>query len=501
MQTLSSGREPFSAGSSPYREQPSTKISKWSISDLVTPAGASVSFLHHRYLHQTPIANIRHQVATADIEPDTVLFTIPRESVICTASSSLPSQLPNVFAPPEEQGDASGSADDESPASQDSWTRLILVMLHEYLRSPPGSQWQPYLDILPATFDTPMFWAAYELAELQASSVVSRIGAAEAENMIAAKIIPVVRANESVFFPSGVALSDEELVNLAGRIGSTIMAYAFDLEKDEDEEQDEDDEWVEDCEGKTELGMVPMADVLNADADFNAHINHETDALTAVSLRMIKAGEEILNYYGPLPNGELLRRYGYVTKAHQRWDVVELPWSLVEAALMEVLGASQAVWGKVVAQVDEEEVEDGFVIEWGSEDPDAEGHVDDKLEFHGLPEELAEQVKAFLKAGRKFEGSMAFKLSDSEARKEVYLRSVLRALELRLAEYPTTLEADLQLQEAANPSGRKGMALAVRIGEKSLLREAIRWTGAEVAKLNRDVEMSDEPAAKRQRKR
>lgn len=419
--------------------------------------------------------------------------------MICTANSALPAQLPDVFAPPDEQGDAEGSADDESPAAQDSWTRLILVMLHEYLQA-PESRWQPYLDILPATFDTPMFWDADELAELQASSVVSRIGAAEAENMIAAKIIPVVRANEAIFFPSGRVLSDEELMNLAGRIGSTIMAYAFDLEKDEEEEEEEDDEWVEDREGKTELGMVPMADVLNADADFNAHINHEADALTAVSLRKIRAGEEILNYYGPLPNGELLRRYGYVTKAHQRWDVVELPWSLVEAALMEVLGASQAVWGKVVAQVDEEEVEDGFVIEWGSEEPDAEGHVDDKLEFHGLPEELAEQVKAFLKAGRKFEGSMAYKISEPEARKEVFLRSVLRALELRMAEYPTTLEADLQTQEAEKPSGRKGMALAVRIGEKMLLREAIRWTAAEVAKLNRDVEMSDEPAAKRRKK-
>ncbi|OIW22524.1 SET domain-containing protein [Coniochaeta ligniaria NRRL 30616] len=440
-------------------------------------------------------------ITTADIEPDTVLFTIPRDSIICPANSALPAQLPDVFAPPEEQGASTeGDADDESPSSQDSWTRLILVMMYECFQS-PKSRWQPYLDILPTTFNTPMFWTSDELAELQASSVVSRIGAAEAENMIAAKIIPVVRANESIFFPSGGAPSDEELMNLAGRIGSTIMAYAFDLEKDEDEEENEEDEWVEDREGKTELGMVPMADVLNADADFNAHINHETDALTAVSLRKIRAGEEILNYYGPLPNGELLRRYGYVTDAHRRWDVVELSWSLVEAALMEVLGASEAVWGKVVAQVDDEEVEDGFVVEWGSEEPDAEGHVDDKLEFHGLPEELAEQVKAFLKVARKFEGSMAYKLSDSETRKEVYLRSVLRALELRMAEYPTTLEADLQQQQAENPPGRKGMALAVRIGEKTLLREAIRWTGAEVAKLNRDVEMSDEPAAKRQRKR
>lgn len=431
-----------------------------------------------------------------------MLFTIPRSSILCVANSALTTQIPDVFPGVDEQGtaDDEGNADDENPASQDSWTRLILVMMYEYFQ-PGKSQWQPYLDVLPQTFNTPMFWSADELVELQASSVVSRIGVQEAENMIAAKIIPVVRGNEDVFFPGGGCPSDEELMNLAGRIGSTIMAYAFDLEKDEDEDESEQEEWVEDREGKTELGMVPMADALNADADFNAHINHETDALTAVSLREIRAGEEVLNYYGPLPNGELLRRYGYVTAAHRRWDVVELSWGLVEAALMEVLGVSQDVWGKVVGKVDEEEVEDGFVIEWGSEEPDAEGRVDEKLEFHGLPEELAEQVKTFLKAGRNFDGSMAYKLSESEARKEVYLRSALRALELRSAEYPTTLEADLQLQRTQNPSGRKGMALAVRIGEKTLLREAIRWTGAEVARLNQDVEMGDEPSAKRQRRR
>ena len=54
-------------------------------------------------------------------------------------------------------------------------------------------------------------------------------------------------------------------------MGSTIMAYAFDLENDEDkpDAEDEDDEWVEDREGRLTMGMVPMADILNADVVFN----------------------------------------------------------------------------------------------------------------------------------------------------------------------------------------------------------------------------------------
>lgn len=349
-----------------------------------------------------------------------------------------------------------------------------------------------------------MFWSGEEIAELQASSVVQRIGRDEADEMIAAKIVPVVRANEAVFFPDGKVLGDEELVELARRMGSTIMAYAFDLEKEEDEEPpegEEEDEWVEDREEKTELGMVPMADVLNADAEFNAHINHGEDALTAVSLREIKAGEEVLNYYGPLANGELLRRYGYVTPKHARWDVVELSWDLVSAALREVLDVDDATWGKALEKIDDEEIEDGFVIEWGSEEPDSEGRVSANVEFHGLPEELGEQVKAFLKVLKKVDGRMAQRLESSDRRKEVYLRSVLRALEARTAQYPTTLDADLHLQRAQRPEGSKGMALTVRIGEKNLLREAAKWISSELATLDQDVVMTDEPSAKRQRQR
>lgn len=428
-----------------------------------------------------------------------MLFTIPRRSIICTENSALPSKIPNVFAAPNEQDEAAVDSDEDGSDSQDSWTRLILVMMYEYFQG-EASQWKPYLDILPTTFNTPMFWTTAELAELQASSVVSRIGAAEADNMIAAKIIPAIRANEDIFFPAGVRQSDEELTSMARNLGSTIMAYAFDLEKDSDSDDEaEEDEWVEDRDGKTELGMVPMADVLNADADFNAHISHGADALTATSLRKIRAGEEVLNYYGPLGNGELLRRYGYVTAAHRRWDVVELSWTLVEAALKEVFGMSGDSWGKVLGHIDEEEIEDGFVIEWGGEEPDAEGRVDGKLEFHGLPEELADQVKTFLKAVRKVDASLGGRLSSSEGRKEVYLRSVLRALESRIAEYPTTLEADILLQTRGTPTDKVGMALTVRIGEKTLLHEALKWIGAELAKLDHDVVMTEEPAAKRQR--
>ena len=63
------------------------------------------------------------------------------------------------------------------------------------------------------------------------------------------------------------------LLELAHVMGSLIMAYAFDIEKSETEEDDvdENDEsyMTDDEDEQLPKGMVPLADLLNADADRN----------------------------------------------------------------------------------------------------------------------------------------------------------------------------------------------------------------------------------------
>lgn len=190
--------------------------------------------------------------------------------------------------------------------------------------------------------------------------------------MIHTKILPVVAAHPDIFCtPSSnsnsnnPALTPDDIATLAFRMGSTIMAYAFDLEPSSSpppspspqppsDPNNAADGWEEDHHpnpGPSPLGMVPMADALNADAAFNAHIQHAPDALTATTLRPIAAGEEVLNYYGPLGTGELVRRYGYATELHARWDLVDLNWALhVLPALRVELGAavSGEEWGRAV---------------------------------------------------------------------------------------------------------------------------------------------------------
>lgn len=501
-------------------------------------------------------------MAKADIPADTVLFTIPRQSIICTNTSALVAKIPEVFTNPVEDHDMDGDhqdpaeededhdhdgcdcghdhdmdSDQQDPteededhdhdhdhddSSQDSWTSLILVLIYEYLQG-ANSPWKPYLDVLPTInqFSTPMFWNPDELAELQASPVVAKVGRDEAEDMIRTKILPVIKQHEAVFFPTTDAdpqgpLSEDELVQIAFRMGSVIMAYAFDLEKDDDEEkkpkngngdegdendeddEDDEDEWVEDREGKTMLGMVPMADILNADATFNAHIEHGEHALTATTLRPIAKGEEILNYYGPLSNGELLRRYGYTTLTHRRWNLVDLAWESVVTGLKGELPLKGEEWDRVLGPMDEDdELEEDYLIERGADDPDSEGRVTEVEKKAGLPEELLEQLKAVMKAVKKVRPDA---VPDKTVRDRIMYSAVAKALDERAKEYGTTLEQDLeQHATGVGNADRRRMALDVRLGEKVLLRQAGESVKAKLAELAEAERGGDKPSAKRRR--
>jgi SET domain-containing protein 6 len=207
------------------------------------------------------IAN--YTVAINDIPPEATLFTIPRDAIINTETSELVKKLPGAFDTPEDEND-------EEFEPLDSWGSLILVMLYEYLQG-EASKWKPYFDVLPRTFDTPIFWTEAELEELRGTCLTGeKIGKKESDDILRTRILPVILQNPVIFYTEDATqLSENDLLALAHRMGSTIMAYAFDLDNGNEQSDDEEDGWVEDHEGKTMLGMVPMADILNANADFN----------------------------------------------------------------------------------------------------------------------------------------------------------------------------------------------------------------------------------------
>lgn len=524
-------------------------------------------------------------IAKKDIAPETVLFTIPRKAILCSTTSELVNLIPGLKTgdEKEEEGDEN---DEDAADGQDPWTSLILIMIYEYLRG-EQSPWKAYFDVLPTAFDTPMFWADSELKELQASPVVGRVGRKEADEMITTKVVPVIRAHSGVFFSSCEPLGDNDLVQLAHRMGSTIMAYSFSLEKDEDDDDEEEkpkedsedvdmmdgieqadqehehgpdcshdheeaDGWVEDRDDQQPLGMVPMADMLNADAEPNAHINHGVEALTATSIRPIKAGEEILNYYGPLSNGELLRRYGYTTEKHAFFDAVDLPWELVQQKLVAELPGLTAADGDKISKIladdedDENDTEDPIMLDRDFEEDETTGQLSAPASgrvLAELPVPLKKQARAFVKlASKRLQkkkekekndeppvpkskagkygkyGKAKVKLETPRPDKEVAAAGILAALKARLAQYKTSAEKDQKQLDAMTASAaslspseqRLYAALRVRIGEKRLLADAIvlakealdeQKKPASSAKSKRDSRSMDvdEPSGKRQR--
>lgn len=200
-------------------------------------------------------------------------------------------------------------------------------MVYEYLKG-AHSPWQPYFSLLPAQFDSLMFWSEEELQYLEGSAVVEKIGKESADSTFSELLIPIIVQHADLFHSRG--RSHAELLALCHRMGSTIMSYAFDLEKPETElqpaKEDDEEEWEED-ENSASLpkGMIPLADMLNADADRNnAKLFYEDDKVVMKTLQPVRAGDELYNDFGPLPRADLLRRYGFVTARYAPYDVVEL---------------------------------------------------------------------------------------------------------------------------------------------------------------------------------
>ncbi|KAF2457256.1 hypothetical protein BDY21DRAFT_261080, partial [Lineolata rhizophorae] len=185
-----------------------------------------------------------------------------------------------------------------------------------------SSSWSPYIDLLPDRFDTLMYWTPAELDELQASGVKSKIGKLREDQRFMEEIVPVVRRWPEIFGFQGE--DDKKVLEAAHRMGTLIMAYAFDVES-EGKEVDKDGYMSEEEETEMEKAMVPLADMLNADGHrCNAHLFYTPTHLSMRTLCPVPSGSELLNDYGPLPRADLLRRYGYTSPTYAIHDVAEL---------------------------------------------------------------------------------------------------------------------------------------------------------------------------------
>ena len=377
----------------------------------------------------------RGVLAADDIAEDEELFSIPRAAILTNEGSSLPA----------------------AARLQDPWLSLILAMIYEY-QAGDQSTWKPYLDLLPTSFDTPMFWTDQELRHLEGSALVDKIGKTSADEAFTTKVIPQIRQHAEVF--GAGSLTDADLLRLCHRMGSTIMAYAFDLEKpDGQQEKSEEDGWEQDDEDSETLpkGMVPLADMLNADAERNnAKLYYEDEKVVMKSIKAIARREEIFNDYGPLPTADVLRRYGYTTSGYAQYDVVEISLDLVKQCARDQLRMSDAELTKRTAHLEDHGVLDAsYDIALPSSE---EGQ---------FPEELCILLKTLTCSTADFEKlKRKDKLPAPELVEEAY-----KLLHTVLVRRRSMYSNDQTLPTEPRDT-RQAMAYAVISGEKEVLRAA-----------------------------
>ena len=400
------------------------------------------------------LADLRHSsagrgvLAKEDITEDEELFSIPRTSILDVTTSSLSDELQKKL--------------------DDPWLSLILAMIREY-HFGDLSEYDPYFNVLPETLDTLMYWTDKELVYLTGSAVVNKIGKKSADAVFIEKIIPVIKQDPAAFNASSI--NDQEMLALCHRMGSLFMAYAFDLEGSS-APAESGEEWEEDSDSSAILpkGMIPLADMLNADADRNnAKLFYEDDGTVSMkTIKPIKKGEELFNDYGPLPRADVLRRYGYITDNYAQYDVVEISNDLIKEVAKTELSISGNAFDRRM----------DFLGEYGLDEDSW-----DIARSSNEDGQFSEEFRIFLNTIITSEPDLdrlkqKDKLPKPESSKDAMrlLRAVLlRRMSMYPSEQPDMTEPNGSdgVNSDDRAERRRKMALAVIEGEKQVLQEAL----------------------------
>ncbi|PMD65141.1 SET domain-containing protein [Hyaloscypha bicolor E] len=392
----------------------------------------------------------RGVVATGDFESDELIFSVPRSAVL---------NLNTVFF-----GSSSVSDLEFKIRNLASWLALTAIILDESRRQ--DSKWAPYLAILPRQLHNLTFWSDAELSELQASKVVSKIGKSGAEEFFSRSLAPL-------------GLTDYNIEE-CHKVASIIMSYAFDIPEEnttvDEKSGDEGEELVSDDEEdeKILLSMIPLADMLNADADRNnARLCCGNKDFEMRSIKNIAAGEEIFNDYGQLPRSDLLRRYGYVSETYALYDVAEI----ITQEMLSLFMSKEAFQGLNLSPLSQGQLDSRVEL------AEREGIFDDSYDLsHPGPERpsIPDELLALLYLVLLDDQSLkALYDSDglpsrSKLATEVVGQVLVTVIQLREKEYATSLEEDETLLSTGNLPHRIAMAVQVRLGEKAVLRAAIK---------------------------
>ena len=226
-------------------------------------------------------------------------------------------EVPDALVLTADSSLVAAALDDEGVGGKDRRGDTLALALALMVERAAGkdSLWAPYLGVLPASMAHMVHeWPAADLCALRGTSTLALLRGAVPARADGQYPSRVRRAFEEVVVPFaqargrelGLPALDEgggpaevrrRLYEAFSWAAGVVASYAFTL-----------------GDGKHEA-LVPVFDLLNhVTGAVNVRLNHDDShgVLQMLATRDIAAGEELINCFGELSNGELLRRYGFV---------------------------------------------------------------------------------------------------------------------------------------------------------------------------------------------
>ena len=115
-------------------------------------------------------------IAATPIKAGTLLFEMDKSSVLSTRYHPLCQKIRDL-----EKAEVQTSKAPKWETLAPKWVSLMLIMLYERMRfhnpsHAPGMTWGPYLEAMPMSFDTPMFWEESQLKMLSGTTIEGQFG-------------------------------------------------------------------------------------------------------------------------------------------------------------------------------------------------------------------------------------------------------------------------------------------------------------------------------------
>ena len=348
------------------------------------------------------------------------------------------------------------------------WVAIAIFLIHETSNS--NSKWRPYLDSLPETLDSPLFWSDEELAELQGTQLLgSVVGYLEfLENEYNNLMEEVLERNTQLFNPAVYSFDAFRWAfgilrsrSFAPLIGEDLaLVPVADLMNHGVGLDDKNPTWLKKSSGIWNIGKT------------------SSNVLTVRASANFQPGEQVLMQYGSTKsNADLALDYGFVERNTESQFGGGIERDSLALSL-EISPDDRFVDDKAdILEIS------GFQTSMQFDVPRGQGPSDEMITFLRLSA-LSGADAFLLEALFRNEAWAHVSLPVSRDNEEAVCTSMLEGLRSALEGYPTTIEEDMEILGQEDLSVRKQMAVIVRLGEKRVMQELQTWFEARLEELD-----------------